>query len=64
MAKKIKLQTDPLMILGSMAIFAMMPILFTMVNAQNRARETRAAAPEVVVATPSPSSSPAVMYTK
>lgn len=60
--KKVNLEMTPLMTLSAMAIFAMMPILISMVNNQDRIRTSEAAEPVVVVSTPTPTSSPELMY--
>lgn len=63
MAKKKKnnLELTPLMTLSALAIFAMMPIMFSLTNSQQKARASKAAEPEVVVVTPTPEESPDVM---
>lgn len=56
--KKLNLEMTPLMTLSALAIFAMMPILISITNNQQRARASRAAEIKVQMEKPSPVASP------
>jgi len=56
--RKTNLEMTPLMTLSALAIFAMMPIMISIVNNRKSVNISKTAAPVVVVTTPVPSASP------